>query len=245
MRIHDMIVDERQRMATLLESLTDDQWRRPTLCANWTVHDIAAHLVTFLRFGQAKLYTGLVLTAGNVDRINLYLTRREARRPRHELIERLRNHARSRMSIPRSGYDPVLTDLMLHDLDVRRPLGIPRETPEDRLWVAFNHLTLRPSPGFTMGSRLEGLRLHATDTGWTHGEGALVEGDADALLLAIGGRRQVLDELDGDGVELLRERLADTPPARPAKRMATVVRVVTHPAPPERRSRAAVAPPRR
>ena len=238
-----MIIDERRAMADRLENLTEDQWRRPSLCAGWTVHDVAAHLVSFLRFGQAKLYLGLTATAGSVDRLNVFLTRREARRSRQEIVRRLRDDAGSRFSIPRSGYDPVLTDLMLHDLDIRRPLGIPRATPPERLWVAFAHLTTRPTPGFTMGTRLDNLRLEATDTGWAHGQGALVRGTADALLLGIGGRAQALDELTGDGVAPLRERLASTPPAGPVARMAAVVRVVTHPAPPDRRSRDAVVPP--
>jgi hypothetical protein len=73
------------------------------------------------------------------------------------------------MTIPRSGYDPVLAALMLHDLDVRHPLGISRAVPEDRPWVAFNHLTKQPSPGFTMRSRLRGLRLVATTPATTDG----------------------------------------------------------------------------
>ncbi|HEY0638810.1 MAG TPA: maleylpyruvate isomerase family mycothiol-dependent enzyme, partial [Pseudonocardiaceae bacterium] len=188
MRVYDMVVAERLRAADLLDGLTGPQWRSPTLCGAWTVHDVAAHLVSYLRLGRAKLYAGLVATAADLDRMNLILTRRYARLPSPTLVSMLRRGAGSRLTIPRSGYDPALADVVLHELDVRRPLGLPGQAAEDRLWVAFQHLAVRPSPGFTMGARLAGLRLHATDTGWTHGDGPLVAGPAADLLLAMAGR---------------------------------------------------------
>jgi uncharacterized protein (TIGR03083 family) len=236
-----MIVDERRRTADMLASLTADQLRQPSLCSGWTVHDVAAHLTTFLRFGQAKLYLGILATAANIDKVNIELTRRAAGRSSGEIIELLRRRARSRVTIPRSGYDPVLTDLMLHDLDIRVPLGIPRPTPEERLRVAFNHLTAKPSPGFSMGSRLRDLRLVATDTGWTHGSGAPVRGSTDALLLCMSGRRAAFDQLDGGGVPLLCSRVTSPVTDGPGRRIATVLAVLTSPPPAERRSRRAVA----
>jgi uncharacterized protein (TIGR03083 family) len=240
MRVYEMLVDERLGMADLLASLTDDQLRQPSLCTGWTVHDIAAHLVSYLRFGQAKLYLGIVLTGADIDRVNVNLTRWLARRPTDLLIRQLRQRASSRVTIPRSGYDPVLADIVLHEMDVRRPLGVDRDMPEERLWVTFNHLTRKPSPGYTMGSRLDGLRVEAEDTGWWHGDGPVVRGDAQALLLAISGRTAALDEVTGDGVPMLRERLLSRTKGGPAQRIGTVLNVLTSPQPRERRSRQAV-----
>jgi uncharacterized protein (TIGR03083 family) len=241
-RVFDMIVDERRRTADLVAELTVDQLRQPSLCAGWTMHEVAAHLVSFLRGAQPKLYLGILLTAGNIDRVNLTLTRRFARRPTAEIVELLRRRADSRVTVPRSGYDPVLADILLHDLDIRLPLGIPRTIPEDRLWVAFNHLTAKPALGFTMGSRLYDLRLHATDTGWTHGAGALVQGPAESLLLAISGRALAFDDLAGDGVPTLRARIASPPRVGPGRRVGKALGVLVNPAPPDRKSRHAVAP---
>ncbi|HEX6470838.1 MAG TPA: maleylpyruvate isomerase family mycothiol-dependent enzyme [Streptosporangiaceae bacterium] len=240
MRVFDLIVGERRYAAGLFAGLTDDQLARPSLCEAWTMHEVAAHLTTFLRFGQVKLYLGILATAADIDRVNLWLTRRAARRPIGELVEILRAGAAARTTIPRSGYDPVLTDLVLHDLDVRRPLGIQRESRgEEALWVAFNHMARQPSPGFTMGSRLRDLRLVAADTGWTYGRGPLVRGDVDDLLLAMGGRAVALDALDGDGVPVLRRRLTTATRSTAVRRVATVLDVLVHPQPPERRSRQA------
>jgi len=246
MRVYDMIVDERRHIADLLSTLTPDQLRTPSLCQGWTVHDVAAHLTTLLRFGQAKLYLGIVVTAADMDRVNLWLTRRAARRPDDEIIEVLRQRAGSRFTVPRSGYDPVLSDLVLHDLDIRLPLGIARDIArdiaEERLSVAFHHLTSRPSPGFAMGSRLDGLRFTATDTGWDHGAGAPVRGPAEALLLGIGGRIAALDDLSGEGVPLLRQRLSTVQRAGALHRLAGPFGLLVRPVPRARRSRESVAP---
>jgi len=36
---------ERHALVDDLSRLTDEQWRTPSLCEGWTVHDVAAHLV--------------------------------------------------------------------------------------------------------------------------------------------------------------------------------------------------------
>ncbi|MEU4744402.1 maleylpyruvate isomerase family mycothiol-dependent enzyme [Actinosynnema sp. NPDC023658] len=240
MKVHDMLVEERRRMADQLDGLDAGQLATPSLSQGWTVHDVGAHLITYLRFGQLKLYWGIVSMAADFDRLNRELTARAARMPTAQITDRLRRWSTSRTTIPRSGYDPVLTDILLHDYDVRVPLGIARDVPEDRLWVAFQHLAAKPSPGYSMGSRLAGLRLEAVDTGWTSGSGAVVRGNAESLVLAMSGRAVGLDALEGDGLPLLRERVAAPPPRGTLERLKSVVRVVVDPPPPERRSRGAV-----
>lgn len=242
MRVFDMIVDERRRAADLLDGLTADQLRQPSLCAGWTVHDVAAHLTTYLRFGQLKIYTAIVTTGADFDRFNILLTRRAARLPIDEIVARLRRHASSRTTIPRSGYDPVLTDVLLHDLDMRVPLDIARDTPEERLRVAFRHLTDQPSPGYAMGDRLHGLRLEATDTGWVHGNGPVVRGRAEALLLGIGGRPWAFDHLEGEGLTLLRSRVLGRTRPGTLHRLMAPLRVLASPPPRDRRSREAGVP---
>jgi uncharacterized protein (TIGR03083 family) len=242
MRVYEMVVAERRWMTELLAGRTEAQWHGPTLCERWTVHELAAHLVSLLHFGQVKLYAGVALTAGDLDRVNLALTRWYARRSRAELLAEMRRRAESRTTVPRAGFDPVLTDLLLHDLDVRLPLGLPREPPEERWWVAFNHLTTRPALGYGMGARLHGLRIETTDTGWRAGDGALVRGDAQSVLLAVSGRQAGFQGVSGDGVPLLRDRVTAPPRPSPARRVARALGAVLRPPAPERRSRAAVAP---
>jgi uncharacterized protein (TIGR03083 family) len=230
-----MVAAERRHMADLFAGLTREQLARQSLCDAWTIHEVAAHLATYLRFGQLKILGCMLAYAGDFAPGNQKLARWYARRPTADLIQSLRRNAESRTTPPRSGYDPMLADLILHDLDVRIPLGIPRQIPEDRLAVTFNLLGTVLSPGFAIGSRLHGLRFETTDTGWTTGAGAVVRGPAEAVVLAMSGRTAAWADLTGDGAELLRDRISHEtviPVRHRLKAMAvTVLR------PPDRRSR--------
>lgn len=226
MLVHEMIVAERLHMADLFDSFTKEQLTQQSLCDAWTMHEVAAHLATYLRFGQLKILACMLAYAGDFAPGNQKLAKWYARRSPADLIEMLRRRAGSRVTPPRSGYDPVLADLVLHDLDVRIPLGIPRQIPEDRLAVTFHHLTTMPSPGYAIGTRLRGLRFETTDTGWTAGAGAVVRGPAQAVVMGMSGRTAAWADLTGEGAELLRHRISQetVPPVSDRlKKMATTV----------------------
>ena len=98
-----------------------------------------------------------------------------------------------------------LTDGMIHQQDIRRPLGIPREIPAERLVPALNFARIAPPLG--AGRLIRGLRLTATDFDWTTGRGPEVRGPGEALLLSIAGRRGIVGELEGPGQAILHERI--------------------------------------
>ena len=56
--------------------------------------------------------------------------------------------------------------------------------------------------------RLAGLRLVATDQDWSWGAGDEVRGSSEAVAMAVAGRPVALDDLAGDGVQVLRGRLS-------------------------------------
>jgi uncharacterized protein (TIGR03083 family) len=231
MRVHDMIVAERRYTADLFAGLSEEQLARQSLCDAWTVHEIAAHLVTYLRFGQPKIYLCMVAYAGNFAPGNERLAQLYARHSTADLVDSMRRYATAKTTVPRSGYDPVLADLVLHDLDVRIPLAIGRVIPEDRLAVVFNHLATVPSPGFAVGDRLSELRFEAVDTGWTSGHGAPVRGDAEAVVMAMAGRRAAFAQLDGDGVAVLSERVARASTMPAPQRLKKMAMTLLRPSP--------------
>jgi uncharacterized protein (TIGR03083 family) len=230
-----MVTAERRHMADLFEGLTAEQLTRQSLCDAWTMHEVAAHLATYLRFGKLKIVCCMLARAGDFAPGNQALARWYARRPVVDLTGMLRRHAESRTAPPRSGYDPMLTDLVLHDLDVRIPLGIPRQIPEDRLAVSFNLLGTVLSPGFAVGARLHGLRFETTDTGWAAGAGPAVRGPAEAVVLAMSGRTAAWADLTGDGAALLRDRISQQSVIPVRDRLQALVATLLRP--PDRRSR--------
>lgn len=56
---------------------------------------------------------------------------------------------------------------------------------------------------------VEGLRLRASDTPFTHGTGTEVVGPLLSLVMAMAVRPSHLDRLDGAGAATLRQRVED------------------------------------
>jgi uncharacterized protein (TIGR03083 family) len=205
MTLFEMIADERRGIADLVDTLNEQQLCTPSLVPTWTVRDVAAHLV--MGFGTSlPRFMGTLLIAGSFDKAADKLTFRMAKRPVNELTDLLRRHAENRFTPPGAGPEAPLTDLLVHGLDFRRPLGIHREIPQDRSRPALDFLAKTPARGFVRKGWRDGLRFEATDFEWSHGEGALVRGGSDALMLAITGRTAALEELEGPGVSILRRR---------------------------------------
>ncbi|MGH3415305.1 MAG: maleylpyruvate isomerase family mycothiol-dependent enzyme [Actinocrinis sp.] len=213
MDVFDMLADERQALADRLDQLTTAQLAAPSLCHRWRVHDVAAHVVMVLQVAPGEFLRTLMSSRGNFDRANDKLTARWAGQPPAELATRLRRLARSRFTPPGQGPEAPLADLLVHDLDIRRPLGITRATEPDRLHAALKFLVafkqLPGAPGPTLVSRgcLDGLRLEADDIDFTWGRGAPVRGSAEDLLLAITGRGEGARHLGGGGAATLARRI--------------------------------------
>lgn len=205
MDIFDEIADERRAVADLLSGLTVEQQTTRSLCSEWTVHDVAAHLVMPFVISMPKVMVTMVLCGGSFDRANVRLTREVAKRPLGELVELLGRNAASRFTPPGAGPEAPLTDVLVHGLDIRWPLGVEREIPTQRLLKALNHLST--PAGLAPKRAFDGLRLHAVDIDWSHGDGPNVRGPAQTLLLAMAGRTAALEQLSGDGVDTLTDRL--------------------------------------
>jgi DNA-binding transcriptional ArsR family regulator len=100
---------------------------------------------------------------------------------------------------------PCSVQQLADQQDIRRPLGLPRQVPADRLRCALDFgRTARP---IGAKKRVQGLTLTATDLDWSAGAGPVVEGPAESLLMALAGRRGIVEELSGPGRPALAERI--------------------------------------
>lgn len=61
---------ERETFADLLESLTPEQWDAPSLCAGWTVRDVAMHTIAYLSHGRIALARNMFAARWDVGTLN-------------------------------------------------------------------------------------------------------------------------------------------------------------------------------
>lgn len=206
MDIFAAIADERRALADQLDDLTPAERWAPSLCRGWSVHVVLAHLVVPLEVGLPAFGLAILRARGSFHRANDRLARRHAERPFEELTGVLRSRADHRFTPPGEGPEAPLVDVLVHGLDIRRPLDLPAHLAPDRASVALTALMRGPG-AVVPRNNLTGLRFEATDLDWGAGSGRAVSGSAEDLLLAVTGRPAGLAGLTGDGVATLRDRV--------------------------------------
>jgi len=198
------IADRRRALAQLVEGRPDEDWERPSLCAEWRIRDVVAHVaLTPHSPTVGAILLAAVRARGDFDRVNRDMARAYAARPPAELVADLRGSADSRRKPAITTLDNLLFDVLVHVQDVALPLGVECPPPPaaaregvERVW--------RMGWPFWAKRKLRGLRLEATDVDWTVGDGPVVRGPAQALLLLLTGRAAAaLPALAGPGVARL------------------------------------------
>lgn len=195
---------ERAELAELLATLTPQQWQTPSLCEGWRVRDVVAHVLSYeeldpvglaRRFARGWFLLGRTNAAGLSD---------YAEHSPQQLLDVLHRSMRPRGLTAVFGGRIGLLDAMVHQQDIRRPLGLPRDIPAERRRAALDFARIAPPIGTPW--RIRGLRLVATDLDWAAGRGEEVRGPAESLLMAMAGRRGIIDELTGAGQPTLAGR---------------------------------------
>jgi len=195
---------ERRQMAETWTAMSPGQWAAQSWCQGWSVQDTAGHIVAAAEQTPPNFYKELA-SAG--FRFNVF-TDRGARRLAavgpDELVRRLRART-STTNHPPAPVMAMLGEIVVHGEDIRRPLGLKHQPPEEALVAVADSWK---NSNLLIGSkrRITGLRLRATDTEWVHGDGPEVSGPLLSLILAMTGRKDVHPDLTGEGVAELARR---------------------------------------
>jgi uncharacterized protein (TIGR03083 family) len=193
---------ERAGLADLLDDLSPAEWATPSLCTGWRVRDVAAHL-TLAQMGPWPATVAAVRAGGSFDRMIRDTALRLGPLPDGEYGRRIRAMVGSRRRAPFVSPVEPLTDVLVHGQDIALPLGRTRPVPPAAAATSAARVWATGFP-FRARRRLAGLRVVATDSGWSAGEGARVEGTTGDLLLLLTGRTAAaLPRLTGEGVHLL------------------------------------------
>ena len=194
-------------MADLLEGKTPEQLAKPSLCGDWDVATVGAHLASAITTRTSAFVLELIRNRGSFDRANSATAIKEARNGVPATIAKIRANADSRFTPPLTGPRAPLTDVIVHTGDITRPLGLPHDAPPAHVRTALEFLTTGRPIAFVRKGTLAGLRFTADDLDMTMGDGEEIHGRGVDIVMAMCGRTQALSALDGPGVALLGSRL--------------------------------------
>jgi uncharacterized protein (TIGR03083 family) len=169
------------------------------------VRDVVAHTMSFEGLPPTTLASRFARGHLQTDRINQIGVAAMAGYPTGRLIDLIRENAEPQGLGAGFGGRIALTDNMIHQQDIRRPLGLPRTIAFERLLTALDFA--RWAPLIRGRWRARGVRLTATDVDWSAGNGPEVHGPGEALLMVMAGRADGLRDLSGPGVQALAGRL--------------------------------------
>lgn len=204
MDVWQAIEDQRADVAAMLDGFSAEEWDAPTLCPQWRVRHVVAHM-TPSNISMGAFVLRLLRSGGNVNRALAKEALTHGQADPEVLLERFRADIPSRRKPP-GPPENFLVDTVVHTQDIRRPLGLAAALPTERLVMAANRLK---AMGIGLGTkrRIAGLRLEASDADWSHGDGPEVTGPLEALVMVMAGRSPAAADLSGEGIETLRSRL--------------------------------------
>lgn len=199
---------ERAALAEDLSSLSAGQWRHSTLCGQWDVEQVVAHLTAAASLNQWQWLRSML---GARLRPDVHNERRLAEHrgtTSADTLERFRAVLDS-VTAPSGHTAAFLGEIVVHAQDIRRPLGLTHTPGIEALTPVAEFYARRD---FAVNSRTQvaGLQLRADDGPFATGSpatGPLVTGSTLALVMGMAGRTAYLDGLDGPGVAVLRSRL--------------------------------------
>jgi uncharacterized protein (TIGR03083 family) len=199
------IAEEFVAFAELLEAAGPHVWDEPSLCEGWRTREVVAHVTMPVRYPGPAFMAELEAAGGDFTRLSNTVAARDGALPAERLLADLRSDVLHHWQPPGGGEDGALTHCVVHCLDVIEAVPLSRRVPDERITRVLS-LVADPTGPNLFGTDLSGVELRADDVEWSSGEGALVTGPAQALVLVASGRRLPAGRLRGKGASRFTQR---------------------------------------
>ena len=173
-------------LADLLASAPVETWDAPSLCANWQVRHVIAHMTMPVRFTPEQFGAEMAAAGGDFTALSDTVAARDASLPLAEHVDALRSPLLCAWQPPGGGAAGAISHAVIHSLDVTIALDLPAVAPKDAVIAVLDQLTA--ANGAWFGVDLSGVRLEAADTDWTWGNGDAVRADSGLLVALLSGR---------------------------------------------------------
>ena len=204
MKLTETQVLERDALVRDLRSLSADQWRSPTLCGDWDVQEVVAHLGAASRLSFPGWLRSMIGARFDPDIHNRRRLEEFRGATPEETLESFAEIGP--IGLPRKESVGGLGEMIVHAEDIRRPLGIKHDPDHEGLLAVARFFAAKDF-AVNSSSLVSGLRLRAVDAEFDAGEGPEVSGRLLDLVMAMAGRGEALEGLTGEGTSELGRRL--------------------------------------
>ncbi len=173
-------------LADVLADSIGATWDAPSLCKEWEVRHLVAHVTMPARLTPEQFGAEMAAAGGDFTVLSETVARRDALLPVADLLDQLRSPTLHAWQPPGGGAAGALSHAVIHSLDVTLALDRPAVAPTEAATAVLEQLTA--AGGTLFGLDLTGVRLEATDTGWSWGDGRPVRADSGSLVALLSGR---------------------------------------------------------
>jgi len=173
-------------LADLLASVSVETWDAPSLCTNWQVRHVVAHMTMPARLTPTQFGAEMAAAGGDFTVLSDTVAARDASLPLADHMDALRSPLLHAWQPPGGGAAGALRHVVIHSLDVTVALDRPAVAPKDAVVAVLDQLTA--ANGALFGVDLSGVRLEAVDTDWSWGSGDAVRAEGGLLVALLSGR---------------------------------------------------------
>src|SRR5215468_6950584 len=176
---------ERDALASDLSSCSPDAWATASLCDDWTIEEVVAHMIATSQMSAPKFFVKFTGSGFSLPKMQAKDIAAERGANPAETLSKFKGRVDSR-GRPPGPVDTMLGEVMVHSEDIRRPLGIAHTYPTDALARVADFYV---KSNLVIGGkrRVDGVTLQATDIDWSHGSGPAVSGPILDIVLATTG----------------------------------------------------------
>lgn len=193
----------RTDFADMINELDDEQLATASLCEGWSAQDVAGHVVSFIEMSLPTMMLSMLKGGFNADKAWTANAKKYGAQPIGDIASKLTENASKPSAIKSFPGGLTTVDVAVHTQDIRRPLGLEGSLDPEVVRAALEFCTGHAKRKMMVPpDDIAGLRLEATDLDWSWGDGDLVSGPGEAILMGI-NRRNVSADLTGDGVSKL------------------------------------------
>ncbi|MHB1777141.1 MAG: maleylpyruvate isomerase family mycothiol-dependent enzyme [Acidimicrobiales bacterium] len=173
-------------LADLLAASPAETWDASSLCTNWRVRHVIAHVTMPARFTPEQFRSEMEAAGGDFTVFSDTVAARDASLPVADHVDALRSAQLHAWEPPGGGAAGALSHAVIHSLDVTIALDRPAVAPNDALAAVLDQLTA--ANGAHFGVDLTGVRFEAADTDWAWGSGDAMRADSGLLVALLSGR---------------------------------------------------------